>query len=67
MDDVPLTLTDPMNSRPAFIDCVEERYLGPPTEIMFMVSCGHIEPGFVKPFDWAPAGFNYLGISHNQN
>ncbi len=29
------------------------------SEIMPLVSCGHVESAYVTPFRWAPAGLNY--------
>lgn len=64
-----LTLTDPSNSIPVLIKCVEEfgQISGyevnfTKSEIMPLGFSSERDPDFVKPFHWAPEGFIYLGV-----
>lgn len=68
-DDILLTLTDPINSIPALIQCIKEfgqisgyKVNYEKSEIMPLGNLDHEEPAFVKPFRWSPKGMRYLGI-----
>lgn len=68
-DDILLTVTDPIKSIPALINCVTEfgqisgyKVNFTKSEIMPLATLGDYEPNFVKPFKWAPDGLTYLGV-----
>lgn len=64
-----MTLTDPSKSLPALTECITQFGLisgykvnFDKSEIMPLDNVGNGDLAYIKPFHWAPSGFNYLGI-----